>query len=192
MRAFLNLEEQSFYMGFVSWVVIAGVLLLLFLAAMLVGIVRRSLNTVLFSVLLCLLAVGASCVAAYKFFQAAHREVKGAMKGRSAMEVYTAIFGAPGQDCVQVLDYFDPKIPLMDDQMSICFKACPAEVRRILSRANYTIEKQAQKEVSVGQCCPDCFTGARFGDTVIAGTDKDKYVFISLDSTLVYYYDIDN
>jgi hypothetical protein len=178
-------------MGFLSWFVIAALLLSLFVITLMVGIYRRSLNTVLLSVLLCVFGVGASCVAAYKFFKEVHTEAKKALKGRSAMEMYNAVLGAPGADCVQILDYFDPVVPVMDDQLSICFKACPAEVERILARQPYTIEKQALSSVSV-VCCHDCFTSATFGDTVLAGTAKDRYIYISLDSSHVFYNDIDN
>lgn len=63
-------------MTFIGWLVIAVVLFLLFVVGMLVGIKRKSLNTVLAAVLLCLLAMGAAGMAVYKFANFAYQSAK--------------------------------------------------------------------------------------------------------------------
>jgi uncharacterized membrane-anchored protein len=63
-------------MSFVTWIVIAAILLVAFAFALLVGIMRKSINTVILSVVLLLLSMCCGGVAVYKFFKEAYHEYK--------------------------------------------------------------------------------------------------------------------
>ncbi len=184
--------------SFIFWIVISVALGLVFVIGMLVGIMRKSLNIVLFSVAACLLAMAAGSVAAYKFFRGSYQVIKSVTKTRTGSEVYAAVFGKPESGCVEVLEYFDPVVPVMDDALVMCFKTCPAEVSRILSQRKYEVEKVPINDVSSSyrNYCPQCYTAKLFGDSVWEYKYERgrnlAYAYVSADSTHVFYMDIYN
>jgi hypothetical protein len=63
-------------MAFVSWVVLAAALLLLFVFVLLAGISRKSVNMVILAVVFCVMGLGAAGVAVYKFIKESYHEIK--------------------------------------------------------------------------------------------------------------------
>ncbi len=136
------------------------------------------------------MALSGAGVAAYKFANKSYDVIKAATKARPAKEVYAAEFGTSANDCVQIIGYSDVSIPTVDDQLLLCFRACPAEVARILSMRNYEVVDRALADVVAKgdrECCRDYFSRERFGSMVMEcmdATDGNVYTaYISKDST---------
>lgn len=175
-----------------TWLAVAVICLLLFAVGMLMGIVRHSLKIVLISVALVFFAVGSGLMAVYQFAKKSYRGLNATFRARTGYEAYSAVFGKPSVNCVQVMGFFDPLVPIMDAEQSLCFKTCPPEVSRILGGFTYTVVKEATPLTGAasGQCCRS-FNAAEFGDSVLAfkivqGRDY-QMLYISADSTRGYY-----
>lgn len=126
---------------------------------------------------------------------------------RSKEKLYEVFFGRASDNCVKILEARDARA--IDDQMMyIHFKACPNEIKRILSLAPYSIKPMNKRLMDLAYEEPDkidenlipslpkwwnirklgtsCFTFEYYHD------DKDyaQIGYFSTDSSEVYYKEI--
>ncbi|WP_345076668.1 hypothetical protein [Nemorincola caseinilytica] len=176
------------------WIAITCSAGLIFVLTIILGIVRQKVWLVMVAVV----ALFATTVAGYiTFAQITATVVKTVTKTgaeRTAEEVFAAEFDRPQTPCIQVVDYYDPSVSVLNDKLSICFSSCPAETRRILGRRRYDVAQRITTDVMAAmteRCCRNFVTPERFGSTVLeclASEGKDAYtMYISADSTRVYY-----
>lgn len=93
------------------------------------------------------------------------------------MKNYEAIWGTSLPDCVEILQEESPSIPLMDYSYVFHIKCCPEELKRILSRENFTIERVESKElnrVSTGKIL-DWYKPWNLGNVVLVYTYQEGY-----------------
>ncbi len=181
------------------WLAITIVLAILFGAGMLLGVVRKNLKLVILSVVVLGLSIIAGAITAYKFVNKSYNALQVAVAPKTGEELYTEAFGAPGNDCVKMIGFSEPVVHVTGSELVICFGACPAEVGRILSQHRYEVVKRPRTEVqdiADKPCCSNYFTRQRFGDTVLECMTSSKAnsltMYLSTDSTHVYYIDVRN
>ena len=112
---------------------------------------------------------------------------------RGGHEIYHALFGDPEVDCVKIVSYADGSVPVLDGDIFLHFYTCPAELKRILAKDNYSVTKEwgSQRQVFVSP--PAWFDLRQLGDTILRFTNFDEHprevqeFFISADSTNVFY-----
>lgn len=127
--------------------------------------------------------------------------MKALVRPRSGIEIYSAIFGKPGNNCVIVINKMDHIVPRLDCCIWLEFRTCPAELKRIISQDSYKRLRHFSKDT--GLYIPDY--GARpewwspqgLGDSVtvmqkfgIDNPNRDKIFVFSEDSSHVYYCDM--
>ena len=116
------------------------------------------------------------------------------LKGRSGDEIYEAVFNAPKPDCVKIISYKDAQVPIMDNDIRLHFKTCPAEIKRILNLENYEqyIEQSGFCHLPGNDTAFDI---RAIGDSICSFHRQHgggaTEIIMRLDSTEVYYYDVD-
>lgn len=172
----------------ITWIAVAVILLLLFVALLLLGIIRKNVKLVIASVACFVLFMGAGAVAAWRVVRGTISLAAETAKRRTGIELYTDVLGNPA-GCVQVYSVHDPLIPTDPDPPRACFSTCPQEVRRVLAARDYEIVKRAAGDIApmANSCCSNYFSRERFGDTLmecIASDAGHTYtVYLSADST---------
>lgn len=180
-------------MTVITWVAVAAVAFILFVVFLLLGIVRKKVWMVIASVLCVGVGMLAGSAAFIRASSVAINAVTEAAADRTAEEVYASEFGR-GNNCVQVIDYYDPSVTVINDKRYVCFSCCIEETRRILSQRRYDMAERPTADIvnNMNQkCCRTFFTVQRFGPTVkecLASEGKDAFtLYVSTDSTRIYY-----
>lgn len=173
--------------------------LLLFAVLLLLAIARKSMPLIYGSIIAFFLACILGATAFYQFSYKSYKAVTKAMRPRTGMEIYTALFGKPQYDCVKVTAYQDQVIPKVDYAILLQFETCPKELNRLLAQYKYTIEKQATTNldaVSGMATGNDWFHPQSLGDSVwvcrytVDTGRRELTAYISTDSTKVFYIDV--
>ena len=68
------------------------------------------------------------------------------MKPRTGDEIYDALFDKRQFDCVKVLRYQDQVVPKIDYAIWLSFETCPNELKRILSRHEFSAGRLSTKD----------------------------------------------
>ena len=166
----------------------------LFIALLLFGIVRKKV----WLIIVALLPLFAAMILVYMAFievsAVAIKAMTNPPSNRTAEEVFAEEFDRPQTPCVQIVDYHDPTVKVLHDKRLICFSACPAETRRILTGRRYDVTERATTDVITAmsdKCCQSFVTTERFGARLwdcLASEGTDVYtMYVSMDSTRVYY-----
>jgi len=126
---------------------------------------------------------------------------------RSHEKIYAAMFGKPGDSCVEMLQSRDA-IALDDGMIYIHFKACPNEVKRILALVPYKFEGMSTSSMKIESIDttandadmipyrPNWWRLNSLGDSCLKyeyihkDEDRAQVLFISIDSTEVFYKDL--
>jgi len=64
-------------------------------------------------------------------------DLKDMFKPRDGKQIYKALFGAPVDSCISVINYKDQVVPIADCCIWLQFKTCPAELKRIIAQEKY-------------------------------------------------------
>lgn len=84
-----------------------------------------------------LVGIGAGAYGAYQLAKRAYHtvaEVKESLAPRTGTDIYKAEFSGMAESCVQVLHHNDAYLPVVDDEIWLHFRLCPAEARRLLAQ----------------------------------------------------------
>jgi len=139
------------------------------------------------------------CVAIVLFVGVAVRtasRVVNALRPRTGVEIYTALFGKTENECVEVLQYQDQMIPIIDYAISLHFKTCPEELSRIL--AQHEFKREVLPATGYYTEVTPWFQPESLGDSILSfsyqmdETSNGQYIYASMDSTEVYCVDIWN
>jgi hypothetical protein len=142
----------------------------------------------------------------YIFAGKAYNKVKNVkldnpFKARTGNEIYTALFGPPEQNCVEVINKMDQTVPRLDSCIWLEFKTCPSEVKRILARSHMKSQVLALADTSryfpSYSPRPEWFEPAALGDSIILlrhynpdNPNRDQILLFSKDSTHAFYCDM--
>jgi hypothetical protein len=180
-------------MTVITWVAVAAVAFILFVVFLLLGIVRKKVWMIIVSVLCVGVGMLAGSAAFIRASTVAIHAVTEVAADRTAEEVYASEFGR-GENCAQVIDYYDPSVTVINDRRYVCISCCTEEARRILSQRRYDVAERRTADIvnNMNQkCCRTFFTVERFGPTVkecLASEGKDAFtLYVSADSTRIYY-----
>lgn len=119
---------------------------------------------------------------------------------RNGEQMYLDFLGEPTKNCVNVVTSEDRQA-IDDASAFLYFKICPAELKRILNQRDYDKKILAKSEaysdetVTYGGIIPNWWTPSKLGDSCILytyfdqNTDWAEHLYVSFDSTAVYYRD---
>lgn len=104
-------------------------------------------------------------------------------------EIYTRMLGKPAS-CVTILAAEGAYIPIADDDESIHFKTCPAEVRRTLGNNTYYVTTVAKSDFRSDIDGDSVFYAK--GDSILelyrsTGTVSGVQIYLAMDSTEMFY-----
>ncbi len=173
----------------------AGITLLVFIALLLAGIIKKQMGYIYLSLLALLAGIIWVSWGAFSFGK---RTLQSALQPRSGIAIYEALLGKPGTDCVRVLHHRDQMIPKIDTEITLHFKTCPPELQRILS--NKAFKESARIPATavrdrLSSTLPDWFRPAEMNDTLLVFSNTDatgngQEIYSSPDSMEVYLRDI--
>jgi len=129
-----------------TFFLITAGLFLLFVILLFVGISKKQRKPVYISLLFFLLAVCSGLYTGFLFAKKAYKKIKhtkieNPLK-RTGMEMYTALFGKPETNCVNVLNSQDQYLPKIDCCIWLEFTTCSKELTRIIVKKELTYNKQ--------------------------------------------------
>ncbi|MEP7255814.1 MAG: hypothetical protein ABI666_08545 [Ferruginibacter sp.] len=119
---------------------------------------------------------------------------------RNGEQMYLDFLGEPIKNCVKVLNSEDRQA-IDDASANLYFKICPSELKRILNQRSYErkiipkSEAYSDENITYGGNIPKWWTPSKLGDSCILYTYFDKnidwaeHLYVSFDSTTVYYRD---
>lgn len=180
-------------------IIISGLTFLLFGLFLLFGIFRKNKKLLLASVFAFVVFLCFAGWAGYKFATKSYKKVTEILRPRSGDEIYDALFDNRQTDCVKILNYQDQVVPKIDYAIWLHFETCPEELKRILSRYEFSGGKVATNgwdgKIPLGETL-DWFKPTTLGDTILVyeySTENSRNIqtiWTSLDSTKVFCRDI--
>jgi len=179
--------------------VITGLTFLSFGLFLLIGIFRKNKRLLLTSVFAFVAFLCFAGWTGYKFANKSYKKVTETLRPRSGDEIYDALFDKRRTDCVKILNYQDQVVPKIDYAIWLHFETCPEELKRILSRHEFSGGKNATNgwdgKIPLGETI-EWFKPATLGDTILIfeySTENSRNIqtiWASVDSTKVFCRDI--
>lgn len=179
--------------------VISGLVFLVFLLILVLGFKRRDNKLKLMALLLFFVFIGLTAWTGFKFVSKTYSKVTETLKPRTGDEIYDALFGNRQTNCVKVLNYQDQVVPKVDYAIWLHFETCPTELKRILSRHQFSREKLSKADWH-GKVPNDevleWFKPTTLGDTILIyeystyDSQNIQTIWTNLDSTKVFVRDI--
>lgn len=169
-----------------------------FLVTLIIGLIKKKRKTVLASIVVLLFGLCFGLRTAYLFTSKSYNRLTEIFRPRTGIEIYTALFGQPTSDCIEVLNYQDQVVPKIDYAIWLHFKTCSDELQRILSLHDFKTEIVSTKgwDTDGPLAHENWFKPETLGDSILTFTyNKDdygngQYIYSSLDSTQVFCKDI--
>jgi hypothetical protein len=163
------------------------------------GFIKKSRNLKHLSLFTFFVFLALASWTGYRLVNKSYNKVANMLKPRTGDEIYDALFDRRKTNCVKVLNYQDQVVPKIDYAIWLHFKTCPEELKRILSRHEFSGEKVEIK--SSFSTIPneeqlDWFNPATMGDTILvyeystSNSRNIQSIWASLDSTEVFCRDI--
>jgi hypothetical protein len=179
--------------------VITGLTFLVFGLFLLFGIFRRDKKLLLNSAFVFLVFLGFAGWTGFEFVTKFYNKVADTLKPRNGDEIYDALFGKRQTECVKVLNHQDQVVPKIDYAIWLHFETCPKELKRILSRHEFSGGKVATNgwdgKIPFGETL-DWFKPTTLGDIILVyeySTENSRNIqtiWASVDSTKVFCRDI--
>jgi len=179
--------------------VITGLAFLTAVMTLIFGFSKKSKNLKLLSLLLFIGFITLAGWTGYKFVNKSYNKVTSTFKPRTGDEIYDALFDKRKFDCVTVLNKQDQVVPKIDYAIWLHFEACPEELKRILSRHEFTSEKLSTKgwngKIPYAETL-EWFNPTTLGDTIVVyeySTNNNRNIqtiWASIDSTKAFVRDI--
>lgn len=178
---------------------ITGLTLLIFGLTLAFGFIKKSRNLKVTSLVVFIIFIALAGWTGYKFVSKSYNKVADTFKARTGDEIYDALFDKRQTHCVKVLNYQDQIIPKIDYAIWLHFETCPNELKRILSRHEFSSEKLSTKnwdgKIPYGETL-GWFNPSILGDTIMVfeySTNDNRNIqtiWTSLDSSNVFCRDI--
>ena len=183
----------------IALTVITGLTFLVFGLFLLFGLFRKNRKLLLTSVFAFIVFLSFAGWTGFKFVTKSYNKVADTLRPRNGDEIYDALFGKRQTACVKILNYQDQVVPKIDYAIWLHFETCPEELKRILSRHEFSGGKVATNgwdgKIPYGETL-DWFKPTTLGDTIIVyeySTENNRNIqtiWTSLDSTKVFCRDI--
>ena len=186
----------------IGLLVLAGGLLIAALGLLFYGIATRRRRVSYLVLASLLLGLGVAGWAAYRVSYKTYRHVAEAVRPRTGEEIYAALFGRARPGCLRVIHHQDQLVPRLDCCIWLEFRACPAEIKRIL--AHDTAFRPVSQPVP--PLLPDTanyspkptwWRPGRLGRAALlrqkfqpSNPNRDQLLIFSSDSTHAYYCDM--
>ena len=179
--------------------VISGLAFLLFLVTLILGLTKKNKKLKLTSLLLFFAFIGLTSWTGFKFVSKTYNKVTETLRPRTGDEIYDALFDKRQTECIKILNYQDQVVPKIDYAIFLHFETCPDELKRILSKHEFTTEKLSTAKwdgkIPYGETLT-WFNPTTLGDTIMVyeySTNDSKNIqtiWTNLDSTKVFVRDI--
>ena len=179
--------------------ILSGIAFLLFLIAFVVGLTKKNKRLTLIAIALFLVFLCLTCWTVFTFINKSYRHVKESFKPRTGYEIYDSLFGKRQSNCVTILNYQDQVIPKIDYAIWLSFETCPKELKRILAKHAFLVEKlptsSLNGKIPYGENLK-WFNPSMLGDTLLV-YEYSSYdgrniqtIWVNLDSTKAFVRDI--
>jgi hypothetical protein len=172
-----------------------------FLISLIIGLIKKRKSLIITSIFIFIIFIGFGGWTGLTITKKSINKVKETLKPRTGKEIYIALFGAPTDDCVKVINKQDQEFPVIDYAIWLHFETCPIELKRILSQHDYRDEKISTMDwsgdIPSGENI-DWFNPKSIGDTILVfeySTNSSRNIqtiWTSVDSTIVYCRDIND
>jgi len=178
----------------ILWVIVSGLLLVVFLSILLFGILRKNRSSIISSIFTLAIAVCSASWTVYLVLNKSYHKVTETLKPRTGEEIYTALFGKSKNDCVKVLNHQDQVIPKVDYAIWLHVEICPEELKRILNLHEFTANKVSSMDLDENG--PSWFKPLTLGDSILVFIyNKDEYgngqtFYSSRDSSEIFCKDV--
>ncbi|MBN8680812.1 MAG: hypothetical protein J0M29_21485 [Chitinophagales bacterium] len=179
--------------------VISGIAFLIFLVTLILGLIKKNKKLKLTSLILFIAFIGLTAWTGFKFVSKTYNKVTETLRPRTGEEIYDALFDKRQTDCVKILNYQDQVVPKIDYAIWLHFETCPSELKRILSRHEFTAEKLSTTKwdgkIPYGETL-EWFNPTTLGDTIVvyeystSNSRNIQTIWMNLDSTKVFVRDI--
>jgi len=179
--------------------VISGIAFLIFLVTLILGFIKKNKKLKLTSLMLFFAFIGLTAWTGFKFVNKTCNKVTETLRPRTGEEIYDTLFDKRQTDCVKILNYQDQVVPKIDYAIWLHFETCPSELKRILSRHEFTAEKLSTTKwdgkIPYGETL-EWFNPTTLGDTIMVyeySTNNSRNIqtiWMNLDSTKVFVRDI--
>jgi hypothetical protein len=177
---------------------ISGLVLIIFLVALITGLTKKNKKFILPAILLFVTFIGLTSWTGFKFASKSYNKVTEILRPRTGDEIYVALFGKGQIECIKIINYQDQVVPKIDYSIWLHFETCPSELRRVLSLHDFKSEIVSTNgwNTEGPLANENWFKPETLGDSVIVSIyNKDEYgngqyIFSSLDSTQVFVKDI--
>lgn len=178
---------------------ISGLTFLLFVLSLVLGLIKKNIKLKLTSLLSFLLFIVLSACTGFLFLSKTYNKLEETLKPRTGDEIYDELFGKRQTYCIKILNYQDQLVPKIDYAIWLHFETCPNELKRILSRHEFTAEKlptaKRDEKIPYGETL-EWFNPTTLGDTILVYEYSSENgrniqtIWINLDSTKVFVRDI--
>jgi hypothetical protein len=179
--------------------IISGLAFLAFLVTLILGFTKKNKKIKLTALLLFFAFIGLTAWTGFKFVNKTYNKVTETLKPRTGDEIYDALFDKRETNCIKILNFQDQVVPKIDYAIWLHFETCPNELKRILSRHEFTADKLSTAKwdgkIPYGKTL-EWFNPTILGDTIMVyeySTNNSKNIqtiWTSLDSTKVFVRDI--
>jgi hypothetical protein len=182
-------------------IVSSGIVFLIFLSTLLIGLLKKNRKFTIAAVVLFFIVILLSTWTGIIFLNTTYRKINSWYKPRTGEEIYDALFHQRQTGCVKALNWQDQIIPRIDDAIWLEVTICPLELKRILSKHMFSVEKTSSSDlgyrIPLGEALP-WFKPTTLGDTVMIyeySSDDNRTIqtiWSNVDSTHVFIRDIVN
>lgn len=183
----------------ITFIILSGLAFLLFLVILMLGLTKKNKKLKLTSLVLFFVFIGLTTWTGFKFVSKTYNKVAETLRPRTGEEIYDALFDKRQTDCIKILNFQDQVVPKIDYAIWLYFETCPDELKRILSKHEFTTERlstaKRDGKIPYGETL-DWFNPTTLGDTIMVyeySTNDSKNIqtiWTSLDSTKVFVRDI--
>ena len=180
-------------------IIVTGLIFLVFILTLIFGLTKKNKKLKLTALFAFIAFLSLGSLTGYKLVTKSYNKITEVLKPRTGDEIYDGLFGKREINCVKVLNYQDQVIPKIDYAIWLHFETCPSELKRILSRHEFSAEKLPTKEwngkIPYGETL-DWFNPTTLGDTIMVyeySTTNNRNIqtlWTTLDSTKVFCRDI--
>ncbi|RYM34990.1 hypothetical protein ERX46_06350 [Brumimicrobium glaciale] len=182
-------------------VTLSGISFLAFLTVLIFGLVNRNKNLLISALVLFFVVIGLGTWTTYTVINKSFNKISEIMKPRTGEEIYDALFDKRENNCVNVIQYQEQTVPILDAAIWMHFETCPKELERILSKHDFIAERSlTNKQISRIPYDKNShwFNPKLLGDTIVIYEYSSENhrniqtIWSNLDSTEVFVRDVLN
>ena len=181
---------------------LAGIMFIIFIGLLILGLIKKKRNLVIISIVILLISIIPATMGfytitkkTYQISKSTYNKISELRKPRTGNEIYESLLGKQETECIEILNYQDQTVPVMDYAILLHFKTCPKELKRILAQKEFEFEKIKTSEEQNND--EIWFKPEKMGDSILVFKYYDtngngQEIYSSKDSTEVYLKDILN